>query len=528
VRRQFHLSPRELRSLVVLLLLLPLAPAGLLARAMIISAVKERQEIREVVRENQRSLGDALIRTAIRRTIPTPERVGPPTADGMTVDQHLLDIARRVPGDGLIILGPNLQFPNDSMDSSPELEELAKRSLEMIARTNLKPADLADRIRPGVWTVPEGIADTNILGLSTEAHGNRYLFLRERDALFDDVNTSLVETLEPGTEFVGYDDSGAVVVGKEFEQPEDLQRLVSAVGPQVPVNEIHYLERIEIFEEKTSMKNIQLSYYIAGFTIIGVTLVTVLAGWAVTRQLRLNEIQNDSLATVAHELKTPIASSRVMLESLATGSVSGEEATEEYLGLLQQENTRLQDLAENFLTHSKLESGGMAINPAPIDVGELLGSIATRFQPRAAERDGTLHLDVPEQSIVVNADRSALSRLLGCLLDNALKYSEGAPKIVLGATSASIDHGTTPAVEITVADRGIGIPKEELSRVFDKFHQVDQRLSRGRGGCGLGLAIAQRLAIAHGGSITALGNPAGEGSVFRVVLPLQSRSLAKN
>ena len=315
--------------------------------------------------------------------------------------------------------------------------------------------------------------------------------------------------------FSAIGDDGQLIAGEPLH-PSSSERVLSIRFPdQLPLSSVTILVREPDYTFAIPAHEV---------AVLVVVFVGLLAGWAVTRQLRINEIANDSLSTVAHELKTPISSSRVLLESLSSGSVSGTKDTQEYVDILLTENARLQDLAENFLTHSKLEGGGMAMDKAPLPVASLLENVVERFLPRAAKRGGTIELTLSDSGerggeAMVYGDRGALLRLLGCLVDNALKYSPDAPEICIRAKESA------GRIDIEVADRGIGIPIDRQRRVFDKFYQVDQRLRRQQGGCGLGLAIAKRLVKEHKGEISMARNPGG-GTIVHLSLPSASRRIA--
>ena len=254
----------------------------------------------------------------------------------------------------------------------------------------------------------------------------------------------------------------------------------------------------------------QILIWTGSLTTIAVLLIAGLAALTVSRQIALHELKNTSVATVAHELRTPLASMRMLVDTLREGRVGGEKQIREYLDLIASENERLSKLAENFLTFSRFDRITPQLNLAPVAPRVIAEQAVATL---GARLDGSAFtFDVPENLPQIRADRDALAQVLTNLLDNALKYTGEEKRIALRC-SASAGN-----VTFNVEDNGIGLTKEERSDVFRPFYQADQKLSRTREGCGLGLAIVSRIVKAHGAEITVASEP-GKGSVFRVKLP---------
>lgn len=246
-------------------------------------------------------------------------------------------------------------------------------------------------------------------------------------------------------------------------------------------------------------------------TTLAILLISGTAGLALNRQFALNELKNTSVATVAHELRTPLASMRMLVDTLREGRVRSEEQRREYLELIAAENERLSRLAENFLTFSRLDRGVQPLHLEAVAPREAADKAVGAMRARLEGVEFTF--DVPEDLPAVRADRDALAQVLGNLLDNALKYTGEEKSIALRARA----EGRTAV--FSVEDNGIGLTPAECGAIFRPFFQVDQRLSRSREGCGLGLAIVRRIVDAHGGEISVASAP-GKGSVFTVKLPL--------
>lgn len=249
----------------------------------------------------------------------------------------------------------------------------------------------------------------------------------------------------------------------------------------------------------------------AGIAIMANLVIAGGAGFAVYRQMKLQELKNSTLATVSHELKTPLASIRVLLDTLLAGRYGGDAQLHEYLELVSRENIRLSRLIENFLTLSRIERDMYFFRKAPVAPNEIV---------RAALESLNLKMNGPqiecrlgENLPPVSADRDSLHIMLVNLLENAWKYTGDDRRIVV-ETKQSGDR-----VVFAVEDNGIGIARVERAKIFRRFYQVDQRLARNAEGCGLGLSIVKQIVDAHGGEISVESEP-GKGSRFTAGIPL--------
>jgi len=277
--------------------------------------------------------------------------------------------------------------------------------------------------------------------------------------------------------------------------------------------------QVFLVNDRTMMKAAQEQFR----TYVTVTLVTVVliigiavsAAVTVSRQITLRELRNTAVATVAHELRTPLASMRMLVDTLREGRVRGEEQTHEYLELIAKENARLSKLAEDFLTYSRLERGKQQITLEPVAPRVVADQAINGLRPRLEAPGCMFTCDVGSDLPPIRADRDALASVLANLLENALKYTKEEKQIALWARAAK------DAVVFAVTDNGIGIERSHLRSVFRPFHQVDDRLSRQGEGAGLGLAIVSRIVSAHRGKLHVDSQP-GQGTTFSVRIPLAS------
>ena len=252
--------------------------------------------------------------------------------------------------------------------------------------------------------------------------------------------------------------------------------------------------------------------WIAVLVIVAMSIVAVAVAGILRRQLRLTRLKNDLLATVSHELKTPLSSIRLLVDTLLEAKVRDDARTDDYLRLVAKENARLSHLIDNFLSFSRMERGKRMFEFAPVPPGEIarraVEAGGERFQTPACSLEVETAAHVP----AVAADGDALVTAVVNLLDNAYKYSTDGRHIVLRTYA---ENGN---VCFAVSDNGIGLSPRAVKRVFRPFYQVDRHLSRAAGGCGLGLSIVKFIANAHGGTIRVASQP-GRGSTFTLAIP---------
>ena len=226
----------------------------------------------------------------------------------------------------------------------------------------------------------------------------------------------------------------------------------------------------------------------------------------------LERLRRDLVANVSHELKTPISAIRAHLENLMDGV---EEPNPALLAVMVQQAERLSRLVDQLLDLSKLESGDVPLQLEAVDLGPFVRRIGSEVEMARTGRGVHLEEEIAEELPPVRADRERLHQVLFNLLDNAYRFS---PQGGVVTVRAERSNGSC---EISVEDRGPGIPAEHLPLVFERFYRVDQSRSRDDGGTGIGLAIARSIVEAHGGRIWAENGPVG--ARFRFVIPMADR-----
>ncbi len=249
---------------------------------------------------------------------------------------------------------------------------------------------------------------------------------------------------------------------------------------------------------------------------------------------RLEGVRRDFIANASHELKTPLTAIRGYSETLMSDDLT-DQLRRQFTATILAHATRLQNILDDLLDLSRIESGGWPLSPEPVSLAQAAADAWQPFDDQAAEREIAFHLetdwsgppvqveDGPDRELgrdrahdLVLADPVALRQILTNLFSNALRYTPPGGRITVAASP-----GPAGDVVIEVRDTGSGIPAEHLDRVFERFYRVDPARSRAEGGTGLGLAIVRHLVERHGGRVQAQSEP-GQGTTIRFTLPWQN------
>ena len=223
---------------------------------------------------------------------------------------------------------------------------------------------------------------------------------------------------------------------------------------------------------------------------------------------RLRQVQNtrrEFVSNVSHELRTPLASVNAMVETLDGGAIYDTEVARDFLSRIHEDIRRMTIMVDELLELSSLESGQMPIHLAPVELSRVANKVTERFETNAASMGVKLLSLIPDDLPYLMADDGKLDQILTNLVENALKFTPAGGCVTLSARTVE------SRIEIEVADTGVGIAREHLPHIFERFYKVDR--SRRNVGTGLGLAITRRLVQAHGGNI-AVRSVEGEGSAF--------------
>jgi two-component system, OmpR family, sensor histidine kinase SenX3 len=232
------------------------------------------------------------------------------------------------------------------------------------------------------------------------------------------------------------------------------------------------------------------------------------------REIRLSEQHDAFLNAVTHELKTPIASIKLYLETLKSRNVPPEKANEFYDTMLA-DSDRLLATVEQVLQASRTRERKRQFNVSNVNISELLNDSIETVRSRYNLDEGAIRFTEPAERFEVLGDEAELKTAFVNLLDNAVKYSGDEPKISIRTKRSTLNN----KVDVFIKDNGVGIPANELKRVFKRFHRVAGPAASDAKGTGLGLFIVKSIVEKHGGRVRADSRGEGLGSTFMVHLP---------
>lgn len=236
----------------------------------------------------------------------------------------------------------------------------------------------------------------------------------------------------------------------------------------------------------------------------------------ITEIKRLERVRKDFVANVSHELRTPLTSIKGYMEALLDGAKDDPKQCLEFLQILQKHANRLDNIIADLLVLSQIESGRYQWKQEQAKVIDIIEKAISVLKPMAENKEQIMSVLIPQDLEPLVGDTEKLTQVMINLLDNAIKYTGERGQITVEA------YKTKDGTGIAVKDTGLGIPKKDLSRIFERFYRVDQARSRELGGTGLGLSIVKHIIEAHGGRVS-VESEIGKGSRFTVLLPSPAR-----
>jgi signal transduction histidine kinase len=309
--------------------------------------------------------------------------------------------------------------------------------------------------------------------------------------------------------------SSAMVVPpgvKLLSHPVEGAALIDALGETFPGLQVEWTDTR--FRE-AGRQGLPVGILIAGLALV--LGVAVFGGYLllrdVNRDVRMTEVRSQFVASVSHELKTPLTAIRMFAETLAMGRSRDEHTKSEYLETIVNESERLARLVDNVLDFSKIEQGKKIYRLRPVRLEDVADSAARAMQFPLAQQGFQLRFSVERDIPELRADPDAIQQAILNLLTNAMKYSGDAREIDLRLGARNGD------AVIEVVDHGLGIAPEEQKHIFEKFYRVPSHESHLIAGTGLGLTLVAHIAQAHGGRVEVESAP-GSGSTFSILLPV--------
>lgn len=357
--------------------------------------------------------------------------------------------------------------------------------------------------------------DEKIYGMLFKTENRKVILVCQRSSIVN-VLKYIAEKLSDSTVTVSVFDEQNILT---FGENQNVSEAFLTIRPSDYLGEwklCFFFHNSEVFDQTA---NKQAAIYI--WTGVLVVLLILASGGiatqAIGRQIKLNRLKNDFIATVTHELKTPLSSMRVLVDTLLEGNYNEQKQATEYLRLVSKENARLSRLIDNFLTFSRMERNMQAFDIVKTNPAEIARSATEAVQTKFNHGNCKFNVTIDDSLPSIMADKDATVTVLVNLLDNAYKYSYDNKQIELKVFAQEA------GVCFSVKDNGIGMTRRQMKRVFDKFYQADSSLSRSRQaeGTGLGLSIVKFIVDAHKGQITVESKP-GKGSTFTAKIPAVS------
>ncbi|MDO9416358.1 MAG: phosphate regulon sensor histidine kinase PhoR [Pararhizobium sp.] len=230
----------------------------------------------------------------------------------------------------------------------------------------------------------------------------------------------------------------------------------------------------------------------------------------ISQARRIDRMRSDFVANASHELRTPLASLKGFIETLQGPARNDLKSHEKFLGIMNEQATRMSRLIDDLLSLSRLELKSHIAPDTSVDLAPLLGHVGDALAPLATDLDVTISLDLPKDPVFVQGDRDELIEVFENLVENACKYGQEGKKV-------EVTLGRTPqgGAEVTVRDYGPGIPAEHVPRITERFYRVNVEASRSKKGTGLGLAIVKHILTRHRARLL-VRSEIGEGTVFTV------------
>jgi two-component system phosphate regulon sensor histidine kinase PhoR len=229
----------------------------------------------------------------------------------------------------------------------------------------------------------------------------------------------------------------------------------------------------------------------------------------------LQTMRRELIGNISHEFRTPLAGIKAMMETLSSGAVDDKKAARDFLTRIDSEVARLTQLVAELTELSRIETGKAELEKEPVDLNQLVEEVIAQLSPQAERQKIAISQDCAADLPSVPADKDRVRQVIANLVHNAIKFTRPGGRITI--TTKMLEG----SVVVDIADTGIGIPKEDLARVFERFYKGDK--ARAGEGTGMGLAIAKHVIEAHGGNIW-VESEEGKGSTFSFSLPLQASS----
>ena len=391
----------------------------------------------------------------------------------------------------------------------------------LLSKTMITPIERltegAERVAAGDFGSTIEVESTDEIGILTTTFNDMAAVLRDTLAAVENERNKLDTLFLHMTDgVVAFASDGSILTSNPAAS-QMLGREVSfydydaLFGEQVPFRKILALQRPDFLSVELTAGERILELYLAPFSD-GEDGGVMAVMHDVTAQRKNEEMRKEFVANVSHELRTPLTNIRSYAETLADNAGDIPPETEKnFLGVILNESDRMTHIVQDLLTLSRFDSGRSELNLAPFDFGEAVRDVYQANRLEAQRHGHTMELELPGSLPEIVGDRERILQVMMNVVSNSIKYTPDGGRIRL---SAGV-QGKRVWMEVT--DNGIGIPKEDRGRIFERFYRVDKARSRESGGTGLGLSIAKEIIDRHQGTIELVDRP-GPGLTVRITL----------
>ncbi len=304
----------------------------------------------------------------------------------------------------------------------------------------------------------------------------------------------------------------------------DFDTLMEDIGINVKLGDIMYLRKSQMVEHTIHLHNQVIKAFFAVFTQTVEKTTKKIGGIVValqdiTKLQRLDDARREFVANVSHELRTPITTIKTYAETMID-SKDPDDMDTHFLSTINAEADRMTRIIKDLLMLSQLDHNKDALKKTRIDMRELIENVVEKMSMSAKKQGHTLTFVATTELPSIMANRDQIERVLTNIISNAIKYTQDAGIIEVFAGHLYNE------IYIKVKDNGIGIPKKDIDRIFERFYRVDKARTRAAGGTGLGLAIAKEIIESHGGKIQITSEP-GNGTEVMITMPAKRRAPRK-
>jgi len=422
-----------------------------------------------------------------------------PADHNLFLAQALVEIGRKK---GLLDSENNLKWPDfERLIAAEELSIRASESFPQVSTLENVKEDKLQRLP---------IAGETLYGIYRKTNGTSVLALLSTENIASIFANFETDFRDSDVVYGIVDESGRFVGGANEVDNEPF--VVATIGEDFPGWKIALSFKTGDVFEKAASQHITVYIWTGVLVIVLILIVAGVAAQAVRKQIKLNKLKNDFIATVSHELKTPLASIRLLVDTLLEGNYKDQQQVTEYFQLISKENERLTRLVDNFLTFSRMERNKQTFVMAWTSPSHIAQAAAEVIKTKFNAGRCDFQLQIADNLPDVFADHDVMVTAIVNLLDNSYKYSYDNKNIELKVFSEN------NFVCFSVKDNGIGMNRRQTKKIFDRFYQVDTSLSRRAEGTGLGLSIVKFIVDVHKGKISVDSEP-GKGSTFIVRLP---------